>query len=150
VTTPADRDPLEIAARALRHRDRSRREIDDRLARAGVDEETRADALETLERVGYVDDTRFAASRAASLAARGYGDDWIRHDLERHGVAAAAVEEALGTLEPECERAAALVARLGRTAKTGAQLARKGFSSDALETALGADVAEGGNGELEL
>ena len=76
---PSEPDPIEIAARALRHRDRSRRQLDERLARAGVDDDGRAEALETLERVGYVDDGRFARARAAALAERGYGDDGIRH-----------------------------------------------------------------------
>jgi regulatory protein len=138
----ADQDPIEIAARALQHRDRSRRDLEERLARAGIDEDRRADALETLERVGYVDDGRFAGARAGALAGRGYGDEWIRHDLGEHGVAAEAVAAAIESLVPESERAAALVERLGRTPKTGARLARKGFGQDALETALGIDVAE--------
>jgi regulatory protein len=137
-----EHDPIEIAARALQHRDRSRRDLEERLARAGIDEDQRNDALETLERVGYVDDERFAGSRAEALANRGYGDEWIRHDLAEHGVAAEAVTEAIGALRPEAERAVALVERLGRTRKTGAQLARKGFGEEALETALGIDVAE--------
>lgn len=147
---PEERDPIEIAARALRHRDRSRHEIDGRLERAGVEADARADALDTLERVGYVDDARFAAARAAAVAARGYGDDWIRHDLERHGIAAATVEDALAALEPEAARARVLAAHLGSSAKTWGRLARKGFSAESLETALGVDVAEDGNGELEL
>ena len=130
-----------MAARALRHRDRSRAQIDARLAKAGVEDNLRADALETLERVGYVDDARFAASRAASLAARGLGDEAIRHDLEGSGVGAEALAAALAGIEPERERAVALAARLGRTAKTAAQLARKGFSEDAIESAVGSDVA---------
>jgi regulatory protein len=138
----ADQDPIEIAARALQHRDRSRRDLEERLARAGFDEDRRTDALETLERVGYVDDGRFAGARAGALAGRGYGDEWIRHDLGEHGVAAEAVAAAIESLVPESERAAALVERLGRTPKTGARLARKGFGQDALETALGIDVAE--------
>jgi regulatory protein len=138
----ADQDPIEIAARALQHRDRSRRDLEERLARAGIDEDRRADALETRERVGYVDDGRFAGARAGALAGRGYGDEWIRHDLGEHGVAAEAVAAAIESLVPESERAAALVERLGRTPKTGAHLARKGFGQDALETALGIDVAE--------
>jgi regulatory protein len=150
VAQPADRDPIDIAARALRHRDRSRQEIDDRLARAGVGDDERADALETLERVGYVDDARFAAARAAALAGRGYGDDWIRHDLARHGVAADAAAAALSALEPEADRATALATRLGRTAKTAAQLARKGFTADAVETALGPGIADEVGGELEF
>ena len=76
---PAERDPIDLAARALHHRDRSRRELDDRLARAGVDDDERADALDTLERVGYVDDGRFAAAtgrgarRSAATATRRSG-----------------------------------------------------------------------------
>ncbi|MCW2965958.1 MAG: recombinase RecX [Actinomycetia bacterium] len=136
----SEQDPIEIAARALQRRDRSRRDVAERLARAGIDEEARNDALEALERVGYVDDDRFAGSRAEALANRGYGDEWIRHDLGEHGVNGEAVAEAIAALVPEAERARALVERLGRTAKTGAQLARKGFSEDALQAALGIET----------
>lgn len=131
----ADADPIDIAARALQHRDRSRRELDDRLARAGVGETDRAEALETLERVGYVDEGRFARARAASLAERGYGDDGIRHLLEQDGIEAAEAAAALEALVPERERAAALVARLGAGPKTAARLGRKGFGEDAVEAA---------------
>jgi SOS response regulatory protein OraA/RecX len=136
-----DGDPLEIAAAALRHRDRSRREVEERLARAGVDADERDDALETLERLGYLDDTRFAAGRAEALAARGFGDEAIRHDLAEHGVAAEAVEAALGALAPESPRAQELVERLGATAKTAAALTRKGFAPESLEAALGGEFA---------
>jgi len=136
-----ERDPIEIATRALTHRDRSRHEVDDRLARAGVDADERLEALDTLERVGYIDDERFAAARAGTLASRGYGDEWIRADLARHRVGAETAAAAITALVPEAERAAALVERLGRTPKTGAQLARKGFGEESLEAALGIDVA---------
>jgi regulatory protein len=135
-------DPIEIAARALQHRDRSRQEIEARLARAGVDEDRLAGALDELERVGYVDDRRFAEARAEALAGRGYGDEWIRLDLTRHGVDREGAEVALAGLEPERDRASGLVARLGRSPKTAAQLARKGFSEDAVEAAVGLDVAD--------
>jgi regulatory protein len=132
---PADHDPIEIAARALRHRDRSRQQLDERLTRAGVDDAGRAEALETLERVGYVDDGRYARARAASLAERGYGDHGIRHLLEQDGVEPDDAAAALATLPPERERAAALVARLGPGPKTAAHLGRKGFGDDAVEAA---------------
>jgi regulatory protein len=138
----AEPDPVEIATKALLHRDRSRREVEERLERAGVDAADRVDALDRLERVGYIDDKRFAGARAGTLANRGYGDEWIRHDLARHGVPDEDAAEAVAALEPEAQRAAALVERLGRTAKTGAQLARKGFGADALEAALRLDVAD--------
>ncbi|NUR75278.1 MAG: hypothetical protein HOQ28_03200 [Thermoleophilia bacterium] len=137
-----ERDPIEIATRALLHRDRSRHEVDERLARAGIADDKRSEALDTLGRVGYIDDQRFAGARAGVLANRGYGDEWIRLDLAEHGLDPETVAGAIAALEPEAERAAALVERLGRTAKTGARLARKGFGREALQTALGFDVAE--------
>lgn len=140
---PRERDPVELAARALQHRDRSRWELDERLARAGVGDSERADALDTLERVGYVDDARFAVARAGSLAARGYGDEAIRHDLTDHGVGAEAAAAAICGLEAEADRARELVSRLGQSVRTAQQLARKGFCEESLEAALGADVAEG-------
>src|ERR1700749_1354239 len=102
-------DPIELAARALRHRDRSRVQLDDRLARAGVTEEGRAEALETLERLGYVDDGRFAVTRAATLAGRGFGDEGIRQLLAADGIAAEAAEAALAALDPELDRARRIV-----------------------------------------
>ncbi len=137
-----ERDPIELAARSLHYRDRSRSELDARLARAGIDEDARADALDTLERVGYVDDERFAAARAAALAGRGYGDEAIRHDLGGHQLSPEAIESGLATVEAEAARALALVERLGRTRKVAAQLARKGFGQDSLEAALGGELGE--------
>lgn len=117
--------------------------MEERLAKAGIEEDARSDALDTLERVGYVDDERFAAGRAAALAGRGYGDAYVRHVLEAEGVAPEAVEEAVAALEPETERAERLAARGGRTAKLAAQLQRKGFGQEALERAFGSLFADG-------
>jgi SOS response regulatory protein OraA/RecX len=139
---PTSVDPIDTAAKALRHRDRPRRWLDERLAKAGVDEESRADALDTLERVGYVNDERYAATRAATLAERGQGDAAIRFALEQEGVGADLVEAALVALEPERERARAEVARLGATLKVRAQLARKGFDEDSLEGLFAVEDSE--------
>jgi SOS response regulatory protein OraA/RecX len=152
---PAEPDPIEIAARALRHRDRSRADIDARLDRAGIDEEQRGEALAALERIGYVDDERFAGGRAGALAARGFGNAAIRADLEQHAVEGEIVESALGSLAPEAARAAAIVAQRGRTPRTAALLARKGFSEESVETVIGwgspggAGREEGGGGDWE-
>ena len=126
-------DAVEQALRALRYRDRSAAELDARLERRGVGEAEREQALETLERVGYVDDDRFARTRAEQLAARGSGDALIRHDLEGRGLAAEHVEAALAALEPERDRAAEIAARRGRSLKTARYLASRGFDPDALE-----------------
>jgi len=91
--------------------------------------------------VGYVDDRRVAASRAAALAERGYGDEAIRFDLEQRGIAGELVEEAVAGLEPEAARALELAGRLGRTANTAGRLLRKGFSRESVESAVGAGIA---------
>ena len=125
--------PLDLAVRALGFRDRSTAELDARLARRGVGETERKQTLETLQRVGYVDDERFARTRAEQLAARGSGDALIRHDLQTRGLAAEVVEAALAELEPERERVARIVARRGRSLKTARFLASRGFGEDAHE-----------------
>ena len=148
-------DALARAARALRPRDRSRRALEDRLTRAGVPALARNEALETLERVGLVDDARVAATRAQALAERGFGDAAIRYDLEREGLAGDLVEQALAELEPERERARELVARRrpgaeqpvqpgaehsgqpGAGARIARWLATKGFDPSSVEDALG-------------
>src|SRR4051812_15826410 len=94
-------DPLQVAVRALGHRDLSTAGVAARLARAGVDEDAREETLETLRRVGYLDDQRFARKRAETLAERGWGDDGVLADLERQGVPADACADALDALEPE-------------------------------------------------
>jgi SOS response regulatory protein OraA/RecX len=115
------RRPEEVALRALRAADRSRAELDARLERQGVDESERRETLDSLERLGYLDDARTAALRAQRLAERGYGDAYIRADLERRGLSA---EAALADLEAETERA-------NRFASRGmGWLARRGFASE--------------------
>jgi SOS response regulatory protein OraA/RecX len=140
---PQTSDPIDLAAAALRHRDRSRMQVDERLARAGVEDDRRADALDALERIGYVDDARFAGQRAASLADRGYGNEAIRALLAADGVSAEVVDEAVGGLRLEIERAAEIVASLGASPRTAARLARKGFGEESVEAAAGAFATDG-------
>jgi SOS response regulatory protein OraA/RecX len=116
-------DAFEAGAAALRHADRSRAELDERLKRAGHDAEVRAAALDRLAAVGWLDDERTAASRAAALAGRGYGDAYIRAELTRRGLPA---EDALAALEPEAERARRYIDR------GPAWLARRGFELEAV------------------
>jgi SOS response regulatory protein OraA/RecX len=114
----------------LRHRDRSALQIDRSLEAGGFGENERRDALATLTRTGLVDDHRFAASRATTLADRGAGDAFIRHDLGEAGVGHDAIESAIATLESERERAERIVARRGASGKTARYLAGKGFAEE--------------------
>jgi SOS response regulatory protein OraA/RecX len=126
---------LARAVRTLRRRDLSRRALDARLERAGVAPSGRREALEVLERAGAVDDDRFAAARASSLAERGYGDEWIRWDLERRGVSPESAAQAIAALEPEGDRARRLAEARGGGAVASRFLARRGFGDDARESA---------------
>jgi SOS response regulatory protein OraA/RecX len=122
-------EALGVAVRALRHRDRSRQAIDERLAARGAPGQAREEALAVLERAGVVDDARLAASRAQALAERGYGDAAIRFALEGEALAAGSIAEALAALEPEPERARRLFELRGADVRALRWLAARGFET---------------------
>jgi regulatory protein len=128
-------EALGAATRALARRDRSVVGIADYLARRGVGRKERAEAVDRLTDIGYLDDARFARGRARSLAERGYGDEAVRFELEREGVPADQVDAAVAGLAAERERALAVL-RGSRSALAGIRkLAAKGFSADSIEAA---------------
>jgi regulatory protein len=127
---------LQDATKALARRDRSAADLTAYLERRGAPADEAAAAVARLRDAGYVDDARFAAARAEALAARGYGDDGIRFELGQAGVGEDELEAALAALEPERERAAALLARAKEPHVALRRLAAKGFSAEALESAL--------------
>ena len=127
---------FESATRLLRHRDFATADLDRRLADRGFDETERAAAIETLTRTGVLDDGRYATDRARTLAGRRAGDRFIQHELERAGIARELIEVAIGGLEAEAERARLVVARRGASPRTARYLAAKGYSEDAVRTAV--------------
>lgn len=117
--------PLDCHERALRLlsvRPRSRRELRDRLLRAGFDPGEVEAELTRLEAVGLVDDERFARALAEQqVLARGAGARAVLSALAAKGVDRATAEAALTAVErtgeapDEEERARALaLARVGR------------------------------------
>jgi regulatory protein len=141
VTDSSTTDALDVAYRALRVRDRSERELVERLAERGVAEAEREEALATLRRTGLVDDRRFAERRASVLADRGAGNGLIRYELASAGISDDVVEEALAALDPELERARMVVARRGTGARTARYLSGKGFA----DSVVGAVAGESGD-----
>jgi regulatory protein len=135
-------DALELALRALRHRDRSAAEVERHLESRGVGEAERGCTLDTLVRTGVVDDRRFAESRASSLADRGAGDALIRHELRRAGVGAEDIEDAVAALASERARAERVVARRGGGRKTARYLAGKGFAEDVAHAVVADSLGE--------
>jgi SOS response regulatory protein OraA/RecX len=135
---------LEAAGRALRARELSRRELEERLERGRIAPAAQAEAIDVLERLGLLDEGRFADGRARALAERGLGDAAIRSELERQGIEAEPAEQALAALEPEAERARRLAVSLGGGVRSVRALRRKGFGEDAIEAAVPSAVAEDG------
>ncbi len=131
-------EALDLAARALSRRDLSRRRLTERLEKRGVAAREREETLTTLAEAGIVDDARAARTRARALAERGWGDAAVEARLEADGFPEDLVRAAVSDLPPESERARAAAAGAGNSRKAWAYLARRGFSSDAIESALGA------------
>ena len=126
-------ETLVVATRALARREHSAQSLRERLQRAGVDVSEADRVVEELQRLGLLDDGRFARERARVLAERGKGDAAIRFDLEGAGVEPAEIEEALATLDPERDRAARLVDRRGPGPATARLLAGRGFDEAVVE-----------------
>jgi regulatory protein len=133
---------VDTALRAVSRREQSTAELDRRLRQRGFAPGLREETLNRLERVGLVDDERYAMRRAESLSERGQGDEAIRWRLERDGVPGETAAKAVAALPPERQRARLVVAAQGTGLRTARELARRGFGEDAIEEALGEVVAE--------
>ncbi len=138
-------DPLELAARALKHRDRSRHELDRRLEEAGIaSRRARADArnarADRLPRRPALRRDPGTDARRARLRRRG---DPRRPRPARASTAETA-DAALRGLEPERDRARTLVRRLGGRRNAAVQLASPRLRSGrGRSRAAGPDVAPG-------
>jgi regulatory protein len=134
---------LEAAAKALARRDRSAADLAAYLERHGTAPDDAGRAVERLREAGYVNDARYAASRAEALAGRGFGDAAVRFELERDGVGTDEIEQALAALVPERERALDLL-RAAKSPLAGVRrLAAKGFGADSIEAATAEARLEG-------
>jgi SOS response regulatory protein OraA/RecX len=130
-------EALGAATRSLARRDLSARRLRERLDARGIRAPAAEAALATLESAGVLDDARLARSRAAALADGGWGDAAIALRLEQEGIGPEPARAALSELLPEPERAALLAAASPDRQAAWRLLARRGFSSDSIEHALG-------------
>ena len=130
------------ATNVLRRRDVSAKELDTRLERAHIDPTTRAEVVTRLDEVGAVDDGRFACRRAEMLAERGAGDESSATTCPAGESRSSPSRRPFRSSSPSRARAARVVGRRGSSPKTARYLAGKGFSEDAIESALEEVVAE--------
>ena len=126
------------AVRLLTYRERSTRELGDRLREDGFLPETVAAVIERLTSAGVLDDDRFARSFARNLmAVRRLGRRRASRELTARGIdpvlAAEALDEALPVEHEEAaagEFARTIAARPGATRdRVAARLARRGYST---------------------
>ena len=135
-------DPTALALRLLARREYGRRELRDKLLRAGYDAGDVALALEALVAAGYQDDARYAEMLTRTRVRQGHGPLRLRQDLQRAGVEATAALEIdwLQQAQAVCQK------RFGDTPPTDARdyarrarfLAGRGFTGETIRRVLGA------------
>jgi regulatory protein len=142
------RDVREAAIALLARRDYSRSELERRLGSQGYGPEDVTALVREFTENRALDDTRFAQNYVSYHAARGQGPVRIHAELEALGVAAGLIEAALAegpdwralALE-QCRRRFGALAPAGRREqlRQARFLQSRGFSSDHIRSALGAD-----------
>jgi regulatory protein len=137
-------EALAAAGRVLARAPLSRRKLAEKLHRHGVTPAAERVAVGKLTAAGLVDDSRLVHTRAEALAARGWGNLALEARLEREGFEAEDVRNAVAGLPPEGRRASEVAAKLAKPrAQAWAALARRGFTPEAIEEALGALDVDG-------
>ena len=137
----------ESALKLLTVRERGRRELARSLEERGFTAAAAGDAIEVLEREGWLND--LAAARAAVRARAGrYGKARLERELAARGFPAETIGTALAELDPEAEEKALsrLFARLWRASagspadkrrrRVWSALSRRGFSAAAISAKM--------------
>ncbi len=129
---PADEEAaFEKAVRILAAAAQTEVGLTRRLARAGYDEKTVEGVCRRLRRLRYLDDGAFAASRVRMRQEQGRGRKLIAAELRQKGVSSAAIDEALGSADPDQElaQAARVAGRLAARYREDPARARRGVMS---------------------
>ena len=122
------------------HRERSSRMLLERLTRDGFSPDAALAALDRAQRVGIVDDRRYADILLRSRLASGYGREGIRRELDELGITAEELESWYTEEQDELSRALAFLERKPPTAKNKRdaayrKLVAKGYASDIASSA---------------
>lgn len=133
------RKATEKAMALLLHRDRTRRELADRLYRAGFSEQAAQEAMEYVERYGYINDRRYA-ERYVMFQKKKRSKKELAYQLTERGIAKEIVSQVLeeGEYDGEEDAVRCLVAKrlkerefaevsFEERQKIAAYLGRKGY-----------------------
>jgi regulatory protein len=136
------------AVTLLARRDFAHRELHEKLTSRGFDADAITAVLAELAAERLLDDERYAQNYVSFHARRGQGPVRIAADLRRQGLSAESIEAALGSgADWHALARSARVARFGpkppgswaEKARQARFLQYRGFSSDHIRTATGAD-----------
>ncbi len=116
----------EAALRILERKRRTRRELEQRLARAGHPGEAVREAIERLSRVGLVDDLEYArAYLSERLGKRAVGERLLRQELRARGVPVEEIDQAFADLARAAGEAPESASEVARARRAAAELARR-------------------------
>lgn len=111
-----------------------------RLERRGFSVRTAQEAVEAMEKLGYVNDEQLARSIAARRSAQGYGKAAIAHFLAARLIDKVVAERTLAQLDVDEEAiaqgVASKVGQRGDARKVAATLRRRGFQSSTIRRVL--------------
>ena len=129
----------------LDRRDYSREELRRKLAEKGFDDAAAEQALDRLAELGFVDDARYAPIVVRHYAAKGFGAQRIRAELQRRGIPKELWDAALEEMPEQDETLDRLLRSRLRGADVGDRdamrkatdaLRRKGYSWDEISAAV--------------
>lgn len=129
----------------LDRRDYSRAELLRKLSEKGYDETAAEAALERLAELGFVNDARYAPIVVRHYAAKGFGAQRIRGELQRRGIPKELWDEAMAEMPAQDETVDRLLRKSLRGADVGDRdalrkatdaLRRKGYGWDEINAAV--------------
>lgn len=134
----------EKALQMLDRRDYSRAELLRKLAEKDYDEVEATEAVDRLVELGFVDDTRYAPIIVRHYAAKGYGAQRVRQELQRRGIPKELWDEAMEQMPQQDDTIDRLLrSRLKSETPDRAELKRasdfllrKGYGWDEIKAAL--------------
>ncbi|HTZ17105.1 MAG TPA: regulatory protein RecX [Dissulfurispiraceae bacterium] len=144
---------LQYAFLLLRYRDRSEKELLQRLGRKGFSEETSGKVLSYLKGKGYIDDVRFAQSlKRTAMEQRQFGKRGVINYLISKGIPSEIIDSLSGDDDDYIGTAVSLAERKMKHMKgldeatmkrrLWGALARKGFSPDIIRRVMKLHIGE--------
>jgi len=140
----------ERALQMLDRRDYSRAELIRKLTEKGYEEAEAAEAADRLAELGFVDDARYAPIIVRHYAAKGYGAQRVRQELQRRGIPKELWDTAMQEMPRQDDTVDRLLrARLRSDTPDRAELKRasdfllrRGYSWDEVKSAVARYSAE--------